>query len=54
MSTIHLQVSLRILVEGGKMRYNRRMGDNVVSLCKAHGKLGSMTFAFDLMYFGQI
>ena len=22
----------------------------VVSLCKAHGKLGSMTFAFDLMH----
>ena len=28
------------------MRYHGRM----VSLCKAHGKLGSMTFAFDLMH----
>ena len=36
----------------GKIRYHGRMreGGKVVYLCKAHGKLGSMTFAFDLMH----
>ena len=33
------------------MRYNGRMGGKGVSLCKGHGKLGSITFAFDLIYF---
>ena len=35
------------------MRYNGRMGIKMVSLSKTHGNLGSMTFACDLVHFGQ-
>ena len=38
------RVSFMISAKGGKMRYNGRMGGKVVSLCKSHGKLGSITF----------